>query len=180
MAADDGAEESPAEALGLKDEPHIDSDWVVQRDLIDGVRTREVRHIITGNGVTTELYRPDWGVLEGEVRHMVHVALRGGVVTAWHQHHLQTDHIFVVSGTLRIVLYDPREDSPTVGQVDVFNLSHMRPTLLAIPPFIWHGVQNLEPTTSTFVNFFDRPYDYGDPDEYRVPLDSPDIPYSFG
>jgi dTDP-4-dehydrorhamnose 3,5-epimerase len=173
------ADKPGVEAFGLKDEAHIDSDWVVRRDLIDGVRTREVRHIVTGNGITTELYRPDWGVVDGELRHMIHVSLRGGVVTAWHQHRRQTDHIFVLSGSLRIVLFDPREDSPTVGQVDVLNLAHVRPTLIVIPPGIWHGIQNLEPSTSTFVNFFDRPYDYGDPDEYRVPVDSPEIPYSF-
>lgn len=162
-----------------KDDAHINSDWVVDRRLIEGVVTREVRNIVTANSITTELYRPDWGVVEGEVQQAIHVALRGGVVSAWHQHRGRSDYIFAIGGHLRVVLYDPREDSPTRGQVDVFHLSPARPALLAIPPWVWHGVQNLSTDTSSFVNLFDKPYDYDDPDEWRLPLDTDEIPYSF-
>jgi dTDP-4-dehydrorhamnose 3,5-epimerase len=162
-----------------KDSAHIDKDWVVDRALIDGVKTREVRNIVTANGITTELYRPDWGIVEGDVQQVIHVALRGGAVSAWHQHRSRWDFLFVVGGHLRIVLHDPREDSPTKGQVDVFHLSPARPTLLAVPPWIWHGVQNLSTGVSSFVNMFDRPYDYEDPDEWRLPPDAEEIPFAF-
>lgn len=166
-------------ALGRKDSPHIDRDWVIGRTLIDGVRTREARNIVTANGITTELYRPDWDVVDGEVRQVIHVALRGGAVSAWHQHRHRWDFLFVVGGHLRIVLHDPREESPTRGQVNVLHLSPARPTLLAVPPWIWHGVQNLSHDVSTFVNMFDQPYDYEDPDEWRLPPDTDEIPYRF-
>jgi dTDP-4-dehydrorhamnose 3,5-epimerase len=166
-------------AEGRKDEAHIDSDWTIARDLIDGVAVREVRNIVTANGVTTELYRPDWGIVEGEVRQAIHVALRGNAISAWHQHRDRWDYIFVVGGHLRVVLHDPREDSPTHGQTDVFHLSPRRPQLLAVPPWIWHGVQNLLTGVSCFVNLFNKPYDYEDPDEYRLPVDTPEIPYTF-
>jgi dTDP-4-dehydrorhamnose 3,5-epimerase len=167
------------ERTALKDAPHIDRDWVVDRTLIDGVRCREVRNIVTANGVTTELYRPDWGIVEGSVQQAIHVALRGGAISAWHQHRSRWDFIFVVGGHLRVVLFDPREDSPTRGQVDVFHLSPLRPLLTAVLPHVWLGVQNLSADTSCFVNFFDRPYDYDDPDEWRLPVDTPEIPYRF-
>ena len=167
------------EAGGQKDVAHIDREWVVDRTLIEGVRTREVRNIVTANGVTTELYRPDWGIVEGEVRQAIHVALRGGTVSAWHQHRHRWDFIFAIGGHLRIVLYDPRENSGTHGQVDVFHVSPMRPQLLAVPPWIWHGIQNLSTGPSSFVNLFDQPYDYEDPDEWRLPPDSDEIPYDF-
>ena len=166
-------------AGGRKDAAHIDSDWVVARDLIDGVRMREVRNIVTANGITTELYRPDWDMVDGEVRQVIHVALRGRAVSAWHQHRHRWDFLFVVDGHLRIVLHDPREGSPTRGQVDVFHLSPARPTLLAVPPCVWHGVENLSTDVSRFVNMFDQPYDYEDPDEWRLPPDSDEIPYRF-
>ena len=162
-----------------KDDAHIDSDWVVERRLIDGVTVREVRNIVTANGVTTELYRPDWDVVEGEVQQVIHVALRGNAISAWHQHRGRWDYVFCVGGHLRIVLHDPREDSPTHGQVDVFHLSPARPQLLAVPPWIWHGVQNLSGDPSCFVNMFNVPYDYANPDEWRLPPDAPEIPYSF-
>jgi dTDP-4-dehydrorhamnose 3,5-epimerase len=55
----------------------------------------------------------------------------------------------------------------------------MRPTLVVIPPGVWHGLQVLSAEAATFVNFFDRAYDYSDPDDWRLPLDSPEIPYAF-
>jgi dTDP-4-dehydrorhamnose 3,5-epimerase len=163
-----------------KDTAHIDKDWVVDRTLIDGVRTREVRNIVTANGITTEVYRPDWGIVDGQVQQAIHVSLRGGAISAWHQHRNRWDFLMVVGGHMRVVLHDARADSPTSGQVDVFHLSPARPTLLAIPPWIWHGVQNLSTDTSSFVNLFDKPYDYEDPDEWRLPPDSAEVPYSFG
>jgi dTDP-4-dehydrorhamnose 3,5-epimerase len=163
-----------------KDPAHIDRDWVVARKLIEGVACREVRSVVTANGVTNELYRSDWGVVDGEVQQAIHVALRGGAISAWHQHRARWDFLFVVGGHLRVVLYDPREGSTTLGQLDVLHLSPQRPMLVSVPPWIWHGVQNLSTDISSFVNLFDRPYDYDDPDEWRLPPDSPEIPYRFG
>lgn len=163
----------------VKDQAHVTPTFDVQREMIDGVRTFEVKNIVTGNGFTTEIFRPDWGVATLPIQHVIHVSLHPGVISAWHQHRIQTDHIFVVSGTLRVVLYDPREESPTKGAVNVFNVSNVRPTLLVVPPGIWHGVRNLSNAMTSFVNYFDRPYNYEDPDEWRLPRDTPEIPYSF-
>jgi dTDP-4-dehydrorhamnose 3,5-epimerase len=166
-------------ASARKDAPHMSPNWDVRRDLIAGVQAREVRNVVTSNGITTELFRRDWGIVDYEIPQIIHVALRGGAVSAWHMHQQKTDHLFVVGGHLRIVLYDERTDSPTHGQVDVFHLSPARPQLLVVPPSVWHGVQNLSNDTSTFVNFFDREYDYEDPDDWRLPPDTTEIPYRF-
>lgn len=171
--------DEPPDQPGLKDPAHIDRNWVITRRLIEGVRVREVRNIVTANGITTELYRPNWEIVPGTVQQVIHVALRGNAISAWHQHRHRWDFLFVVGGHFRIVLFDPREDSPTRNQVDVFHLSPARPMLLAVPPWIWHGVQNLSNEPSTFVNMFDKPYNYDDPDEWRLPPDTPDIPFRF-
>jgi dTDP-4-dehydrorhamnose 3,5-epimerase len=167
-------------SAAVKDQPHVTPRFDVTRnDLLEGVRTFEVKNIVTGNGFTTEVFRPDWGVAQLPIQHVIHVSLHPGVVSAWHRHHLQTDHVFVVSGTLRVVLYDGRDDSPTRAGLNIFNVSNVRPTLLVVPPGVWHGVQNLADGMTSFVNYFDRPYDYEDPDEWRLPRDTPEIPYSF-
>ena len=154
-------------------------EWEVRRDLIDGVQVREVRNVVTNNGVTTEVFRRDWGIVDYDIPQIIHVALRGSALSAWHMHRKKTDHILTVGGHLKVVLYDDRPDSPTHGQVDVFTTSPMRPQLLVVPPSIWHGVQNLSSETSTFVNYFDREYDYEDPDDWRLPPDTTEIPYRF-
>ena len=154
-------------------------DWEVRRDLIEGVAVREVRNVVTHNGITTELFRRDWGIVDYEIPQMIHVALRGNAVSAWHMHERKTDHVFVVGGHIKVVLYDDRDDSRTRGQLDVFNLSPARPQLVVIPPAVWHGVQNLSNEVSAFVNYFDLEYDYEDPDDWRLPPDTPEIPYRF-
>lgn len=163
---------------GIKDKPHITPEWQIERELIDGSLVREVRHVVTRNGQTTELHRVDWGLCE-DVKHVVHVMLRVGTLSAWHKHELQTDHVFCVGGMLKVALFDDREGSSTRGQVDVHHVSAARPTLLVVPPGVWHGIQNVWHEPSMFVNYFDREYDYADPDEYRLPSDTDEIPFRF-
>ena len=171
------AEREPAE--GVKDRAHINEDWVIDRRLIDGVAVREVRSVITANSVTTEICRSDWGIVDGTIEQTIHVAMRGGAVSAWHQHRHRWDYLFGIGGHLRVILFDPREKSPTRGQVDIFHLSPQRPQLLAVPPSVWHGVQNLSNDVSSFVNLFNKRYEYADPDEWRLPPDTDQIPYAF-
>lgn len=162
-----------------KDQCHITPEWELRRDLIADVRVKEVRNLVTRSGVTTEIYRTDWGVGRGAIEQAIHVSLRGRAVSAWHCHRIQTDHIFVTHGAIKLVLFDDRESSPTRGKLNEFHLSLVRPTLVVIPPGVWHGIQNLMPDTSVFVNFFDHAYRYDDPDEWRLPLDTAAIPYRF-
>ncbi len=158
---------------------HITSNWDYLNPLIDGVKTREVKNIITRNGHTTELFRVDWGIFSYPIEQIINVALRPQTISAWHMHKLQTDHIFVTYGTIKVVLFDDRQDSTTKGQIDVFHLSLLRPMLLIIPPGIWHGVQNLSNEVSMFINFFDKQYNYKDPDEYYLNYNTNEIPYKF-
>lgn len=162
-----------------KDQPHMSPSWDLAAQRIEGAITREVKHVVTGNGITTELFRQDWGVVQGEVVHMIHVALRPGAISAWHMHKLKTDHLFVVGGMIRAVLYDDRDGSPTRGKLDVHHLAAVRPMLVVIPPGVWHGIQVLSPEPGVFVNFFDAAYEYDDPDDWRLPADSSEIPYRF-
>jgi dTDP-4-dehydrorhamnose 3,5-epimerase len=162
-----------------KDDAHVSPDWEIAGDRIDGVVTREVRNIVTANGITTEVFRQDWGVVGADVVHMIFVSLRPGALSAWHMHQRKTDHIFVVDGHIKAVLYDNREGSPTHGMLNVFQLSRARPTLLMIPPRVWHGLQPLGAEPGQFVNFFDEQYEYANPDDWRLPPDTDEIPYRF-
>jgi dTDP-4-dehydrorhamnose 3,5-epimerase len=63
--------------------------------------------------------------------------------------------------------------------VNVLQLSRARPTLVIVPPGIWHGLQAVGAEPGQFVNFFDHQYDYADPDDWRLPADTNEIPYGF-
>ena len=162
-----------------KDKGHVTPNWDFTYDLIDGVKMKDVRNIVTKNGVTRELFRPDWGVVGGTVQHMIHVALRSHAISAWHMHEIQTDHIYPINGLGKLVLFDGREHSKTKGKVNQFNVSPMRPTLFVIPPGVWHGLQNMDTPEFQFINFFDRPYEYQNPDEWRLPWNTDQIPYKW-
>src|SRR5271168_2253134 len=47
--------------------------------------------------------------------------IRPGMIKGWHVHRLHDDRIFVSQGTLKVVLYDDRKDSPTHGMVNVIH-----------------------------------------------------------
>jgi dTDP-4-dehydrorhamnose 3,5-epimerase len=162
-----------------KDGHHVTEDWTALREGIAGVKLHEIPNLITRNGVMTEIFRADWGMVDRPIEQMIYVALRPGSLSAWHMHALKTDHLMVIEGTVKTVLYDGREDSPTHKQIEVFHLSVMRPTLIVIPPGVWHGLQNVEADNSGFVNFFDRAYDPLDPDDWRLDPECEEIPYRF-
>jgi len=162
-----------------KDRPSVQAGGSLILDLIEGVELREMPNIVTANGITAEVFRPDWELANDRIAHIIHVRLHGNALSAWHCHRLQTDRIFVTDGSLRVVLYDDREGSRSRGKVNELRLSRYRPTLVVIPPGLWHGIQNLAPAESGFINFFDRAYRYDDPDEWRLPPDTQAIPYRF-
>jgi dTDP-4-dehydrorhamnose 3,5-epimerase len=162
-----------------KDKGHVTPNWDFSYDLIDGVRMKDVRNIVTRNGITRELYRPDWGVVSGTLQHMIHVCLRSHAISAWHMHEVQTDHIYPINGLGKLVLFDDRPKSRTRGKVNQFNVSPMRPTLFVIPAGVWHGLQNMDTPEFQFINFFDRPYEYDNPDEWRLPWNTDKIPYKW-
>ena len=171
------AADSPT--VARQDDAHIDRDWVVRRRLIDGVKVREVRNIVTGNGITTELYRPTGTSSTAACSRRSTspcAARRSAPGTSTSSAGITCSRS---ADTCESSLHDPREGSSTRDQVDVFHLSPARPSLLAIPPGVWHGVQNLSTDVSCFVNLFNRPYDYENPDEWRLPPDTAEIPYRF-
>jgi dTDP-4-dehydrorhamnose 3,5-epimerase len=128
-------------------------------------------------GVLTEMLRPEWDASGQPIHHIHQVRMFGGVVSAWHMHRETTDRLFVNLGYMKVVLYDDRERSRTRGQLNELFAGDARPCLIVIPAGVWHGVQNLGTTDGLYLNFASHPYDYENPDHYRLPHDTPEIPY---
>ena len=148
-------------------------------DLIDGVRLKEVQNVVARNGVVTELWRPEW--LGGDIRpaHVVHVTLAAFSETNWHCHKIQNDLLFVVRGLIKIALYDDRERSPTYRRLNVIPFSHTRPTLVNVPPGIWHCLKNLGGDEAAYVTLNDTPFCYESPDDWRLPPGDASLPKPF-
>jgi dTDP-4-dehydrorhamnose 3,5-epimerase len=88
-----------------------------------------------------------------------------------------TDRLFVSQGQLKVVLYDARDDSATKGTLMEVHAGDARPSLLIVPPGVWHGLQSLGNVDALVLNFPTEAYNYKDPDHYRLPYDSAEIPY---
>lgn len=163
-----------------KDTQSITRDWQPSDlQLIHGVQVRESRNVVKGNGLLTEMYRRDWLDNGPPVDQVFQVVVNPGGLTAWHAHGLTTDHLFALTGSLLIVLYDGRRDSPTCGRINEFRCGLVRPMLILVPPGVWHGVQNIGPEPAILINMVDRAYQYEDPDHWRLSADTDQIPYRF-
>jgi len=165
---------------GAKKDPQlITSDWHKLEELIDGVSVREVLHVPRDHGVITEVFRPEWDPTGLPVVHIYQSRLYPGALGAWSCHAKNTDRLFVNQGNIKVVLYDGREESRTRGMVNELHAGDARPCLLVLPPGIWHGLQNLGSQEALVLNMPTNAYDYKDPDHYRLPYDTDEIPYSW-
>jgi len=102
------------------------------------------------------------------------------VVKAWHYHKKQIDNFIVVHGMLKVVLFDAREDSPTKGEVNEFFLGIHNPVRLTIPNGVYHGFKCISEYEAICINVPSEVYNYKDPDEYRLPAHTLEIPYDWG
>lgn len=102
-----------------------------------------------------------------------------GVVKGWHYHKRQTDNMTVVRGMMKLVLFDSREDSATHGVVNEFFFGEHNPLLIQIPPFVFHGFKAVSECEAIVVNIPTEPYNYNEPDEFRVHPHNNDIPYNW-
>jgi dTDP-4-dehydrorhamnose 3,5-epimerase len=162
-----------------KDSQLVTSGWQTIAARIDGVVVREVLHVLRDHGVITENYRSEWDPTDLPVVHVYQSRLFPGAIGAWSCHAKSIDRLFVNQGHAKIVLYDGRDDSPTLGQLMELHVGDARPTFLVIPAGVWHGLQNLGSSDALLLNFPTNAYDYEDPDHYRLPWDTAEIPYSW-
>ena len=161
----------------LKDRQLITSDWQKIQRAFEGVHVHEVRHVPRDHGVSTEMFRPEWDPTGLPVVHIYQSRLFPGAIGAWSCHASTTDRLFVSQGHLKLVLYDARVESATRGELVELHSGDARPAFIVVPPGVWHGLQNLGPTDAIVVNCPTAAYNYADPDHYRLPYDSPQIPY---
>jgi dTDP-4-dehydrorhamnose 3,5-epimerase len=162
-----------------KDGQQVNENWQKLAKTIDGVSVHEVLHVPRDHGVITEIFRPEWDPTGLPVVQIYQSRLFPGALGAWSCHARSTDRLFVSQGHLKIVLYDGREESPTKGHLMELHAGDVRPSLIVVPPGIWHGLQNVGPVDALVLNCPTEAYNYKDPDHYRLPHDSAEIPYAW-
>lgn len=146
--------------------------------MIDGVKVKKLKVIPDERGNLMEIFRNDDEFFENFGQVYLTTAYPG-VTKAWHFHKDQTDHMTVIKGMMKIVLYDDREDSPTKGEVNEFFVGVRNPVLVRIPKGIYHGFKCISTDEALVINIPDKTYNYKTPDEFRLDPHKNDIPYKW-
>ena len=146
---------------------------------LPGVVRQRVPTHIDDRGSIVELFDPRWEWLSEPFAYAYSFTVRPGHAKGWGLHERHVDRYFLLYGEAELILYDVRPDSPTCGQLARYRLSPFERGLITIPTLVWHTIRNLGQGDVIVVNFPTQAYDHADPDKYRLPLDTPLIPYSF-
>jgi dTDP-4-dehydrorhamnose 3,5-epimerase len=150
----------------------VDREGNLRCSLVAGVQFRPTRPVPHEDGHVTEVARASWDIL-GKPVVQVHISTTfAGRIRAWGLHTLGIDRLFVVSGLIKLVVFDGRKDSPTFGQLNEFVVSEKNPGLLIVPANVYHGWKNIGTSEAIIINMPDRMYEYEQPDALDLPWDS--------
>lgn len=127
-------------------------------------------------GRFSETYRRQW-IADG--REMVQANLstkQAGAIVGLHYHRFQADYWFLLEGTMRIVLHDLRQGSPTDGATQEIDVVATEPRGVYIPPGVAHGFASHSDMRMWYL--VDGYYD--PEDELGVAWDDPDVAADWG
>lgn len=146
--------------------------------MIQGVETKQLTRHADERGFLMEILRSDDPIFTKFGQCYVSMNYPG-VVRAWHWHQKQDDFFVVVKGMIKVGLCDMREGSATHGEVSEFYLGDNNNIVLRIPVGVAHGYKTVGVEPSLLINFPSEVYNREEPDEYRLPWDSDQIPFDW-
>lgn len=90
------------------------------------------------------------------------------VVKGFHWHKNQVDAICCLYGTIKLVLFDIRENSSTKNDLNEFFIGTHNPCLIVVPKNVLHGWKCVSNYEALILNVVTEPYNYENPDEERI------------
>lgn len=145
---------------------------------IEGVKSKSLRLIPDERGWLMEILRADDPEFFTKFGQVYISGTYPGVVKAWHYHERQIDNFTCIAGEVKLVIVDTRPESPTNGAINEFFIGARNPMIVQVPRMVYHGWKCISPDAATVVNVTTEPYQYDQPDEYRLdPHDT--LPYDW-
>lgn len=139
--------------------------------MIEGVKQIELKAHVDDRGYLIEILRAS----DEHFTKFGQVYLVGnfsrGTIRAFHKHNVLWDWFFISHGAAKFVLVDDRKESKTYKQTDVFVASSHNPSLIVVPPGVYHGWMSLEDDTQ-LISTASEVYNREKPDEVRVSPDT--------
>jgi dTDP-4-dehydrorhamnose 3,5-epimerase len=145
---------------------------------IEGVRVVPLKLVSNRRGHLMEVQRCDDPIYPGFGQVYI-TSTPPDVIKAWYRHKTQTDQIALVKGRLKLVLFDNRKSSSTCSHCREIIMEETAPTLVQIPPGVWHGFQAIGADPAYLLHLNSVAFDFDSPDEERIAPDDTSIPYSW-
>ena len=146
------------------------------KSFIQGVEIIKKNKIVDDRGMILHMLRADDKNYKkfGEIYFST---VNPNKIKAWHFHKLMTLNYAVVHGSIKLVLYDDRDESKTKGTIQEIILSNENHYLVSIPPKIWNGFCSSDNKHAILANCSDIPHDKEE--IIRLPFDDPKFPYKW-
>ena len=143
---------------------------------IEGVVIKPLRVISDERGFVLHMMRRDDPLFQqfGEIYFSI---VYPGVIKGWHLHRKMTLNYAVVSGMIKLVLYDSRKESSSYGRIQEICIGERNYSLVQIPPLVWNGFQGLGTRQAIVANCATHPHDPAEIERID-PLNN-DIPYDW-
>ncbi len=146
--------------------------------MIEGVLIKELKIEANERGYSIAVMNCDEDVFVGFGD--LHLsAAYPGVVKAWHKHERKSENVLCAQGMAKLVLFDPRENSSSRGELMQVFLGEHKPLLVRIPPGVYHGYKCVSDREAVLLVISDKPYDRDNPDIETLSPDSVEIPYDW-
>ena len=146
--------------------------------MIKGVKIKKMVSHYDDRGFFTEVVKLGEETFH-EIKQTSYAETYPGVIKAFHWHKKQWDIWCIIKGMAQVVLYDLRKKSLTKGQTDVIYTGEKDMMVIAIPPGVVHGYRVLGSKPMGIFYHTTEAYDFKNPDEERMPFDSPEINFDW-
>ena len=145
--------------------------------MIKDILIKPLKQIADERGKIMHMLRADDPHFEkfGEIYFSV---IYPGVIKGWHLHKEMTINYVVISGMIKLVVYDPREDSPTKGEVQELFIGEDNYVLVKIPPRVYNGFKGIGVKPAIVANCATMPH--RDDEIERLDSFTSNIPYDWG
>jgi dTDP-4-dehydrorhamnose 3,5-epimerase len=143
--------------------------------MIDGVLVTSLRRIPDERGCIMHMLRADAPHFRG-FGEVYFSGVYPGAIKAWHIHKLMTLNYAVVTGTIKMVLFDDRSGSPTRGELMELFVGEHNYCLVTVPPLVWNGFKGCGLQMALVANCATHVHDPAeiereDPFTQRIPYD---------
>ncbi len=125
--------------------------------MIDGITIHPLKQIPDERGKVMHMLKCTDPAFEkfGEIYFSV---VNPGVIKGWHLHKSMILNYAVVSGMIKLVVFDDRPKSKTKGEVNELFIGEDNYCLVKIPPGIWNGFKGVGTKPAIVANCASEPH----------------------